>query len=171
MNHSLDAADEEVAAEQQDGDQILSCRFKRLETLFDYIPDLVLVVDHDVADAVTTRGGGLRTRKELDGGRPLQPDRVYLRREEWDGEADKTLVAKVTPSSELSGPPLILSRLPAAVDEAPSLRRVLMKDIMALLNQISQWTSCNRLHEVQERCARWLLRTHDRVEGDTFPLT
>jgi CRP-like cAMP-binding protein len=28
------------------------------------------------------------------------------------------------------------------------------------------------MHEVQERCARWLLMTHDRVGGDdTFPLT
>jgi Mn-dependent DtxR family transcriptional regulator len=24
---------------------------------------------------------------------------------------------------------------------------------------------------VQERCARWLLQTHDRVESDSFPLT
>jgi len=24
---------------------------------------------------------------------------------------------------------------------------------------------------VQERCARWLLQTHDRVDSDTFPLT
>ncbi|WP_176480107.1 helix-turn-helix domain-containing protein [Mesorhizobium sp. WSM3859] len=42
---------------------------------------------------------------------------------------------------------------------------------MALLNQIAQNTSCNRLHEVQERCARWLLQTHDRVDSDEFPLT
>lgn len=42
---------------------------------------------------------------------------------------------------------------------------------MALLNQIAQNTSCNRLHEVQQRCACWLLQTHDRVETDEFPLT
>ncbi|HET9149940.1 MAG TPA: helix-turn-helix domain-containing protein, partial [Alphaproteobacteria bacterium] len=24
---------------------------------------------------------------------------------------------------------------------------------------------------VQERCARWLLQTHDRADGDSFPLT
>jgi CRP-like cAMP-binding protein len=27
------------------------------------------------------------------------------------------------------------------------------------------------LHPVEERCARWLLMTHDRVGADTFPLT
>jgi CRP-like cAMP-binding protein len=34
-----------------------------------------------------------------------------------------------------------------------------------------QSTACNGLHSVEERCARWLLMTHDRVEGDAFPLT
>jgi CRP-like cAMP-binding protein len=42
---------------------------------------------------------------------------------------------------------------------------------MALMNQIAQVTSCNKLHEVQERCARWLLQTHDRSSSDEFPLT
>jgi CRP-like cAMP-binding protein len=46
-----------------------------------------------------------------------------------------------------------------------------MRYVMAVLNQIAQGTSCNRLHQVQERCARWLLHTHDRVEGDSFSLT
>jgi CRP-like cAMP-binding protein len=46
-----------------------------------------------------------------------------------------------------------------------------MRYIMALLNQVAQGASCNRLHEVQERCARWLLHTHDRVNGESFVLT
>lgn len=62
-------------------------------------------------------------------------------------------------------------QLLAALDKTPELRSLLMRSTMALLNQIAQGTSCNRLHEVQERCARWLLQTHDRIEGDSFPLT
>jgi CRP-like cAMP-binding protein len=31
--------------------------------------------------------------------------------------------------------------------------------------------ACYRLHPVQARLARWLLKTHDRVSGDTFQLT
>jgi CRP-like cAMP-binding protein len=61
--------------------------------------------------------------------------------------------------------------LERALPRAPVLHRILLRYLMALLNQIAQSTSCNRLHEVQERCARWLLQTHDRVESDTFPLT
>ncbi len=97
----LDPTDEEVASDRQDGDRILSQRFTRLETLFDYIPDAALVVDHDVADAVTDYlelvAEAYATREDLDEVSPLQPDRLYLRREEWDGEADKRLVAKVAP--------------------------------------------------------------------------
>jgi CRP-like cAMP-binding protein len=56
------------------------------------------------------------------------------------------------------------------VDARPHFRAVLMRYTLALLNQIAQNVSCNRLHEVQERCARWLLQTHDRVDGNSFAL-
>ena len=35
----------------------------------------------------------------------------------------------------------------------------------------AQSAGCNRLHAIEERCARWLLLTHDRTRGDTFHLT
>jgi len=57
------------------------------------------------------------------------------------------------------------------VDARPHFLAVLMRYTLALLNQVAQNVSCNRLHEVQERCARWLLQTHDRTDGDSFPLT
>jgi CRP-like cAMP-binding protein len=41
----------------------------------------------------------------------------------------------------------------------------------AMLTQISQASACNRMHPAQERCARWLLMTHDRVGRDEFELT
>ena len=41
----------------------------------------------------------------------------------------------------------------------------------ALFVQISQSTACNRVHSLQERCARWLLLTHDRVPAHEFDLT
>jgi CRP-like cAMP-binding protein len=31
--------------------------------------------------------------------------------------------------------------------------------------------ACNRLHEAEERLARWLLMVRDRMESDTFYLT
>jgi CRP-like cAMP-binding protein len=41
----------------------------------------------------------------------------------------------------------------------------------ALQALIMQSTACNVLHSVEERCARWLLMTHDRVTGDDIRLT
>jgi CRP-like cAMP-binding protein len=41
----------------------------------------------------------------------------------------------------------------------------------ALSLQIQQNTVCNALHHVEQRCARWLLTTGDRVGSDEFKLT
>jgi CRP-like cAMP-binding protein len=41
----------------------------------------------------------------------------------------------------------------------------------ATMAMLSQCVACNRAHAVEQRMSRWLLMTHDRVEGDTFPLT
>jgi CRP-like cAMP-binding protein len=41
----------------------------------------------------------------------------------------------------------------------------------ALMMQIAQGSACNRLHSAEQRCARWLLMTHDRVDRDDFELT
>lgn len=56
------------------------------------------------------------------------------------------------------------------LDKSPETRDLMLRYTMALVTQIAQITSCNRLHEVQQRCARWLLQTHDRVDSDSFPL-
>ena len=40
-----------------------------------------------------------------------------------------------------------------------------------LLDQMSQVAGCNRRHAIVHRAARWLLMTHDRVDGEEFFLT
>lgn len=40
-----------------------------------------------------------------------------------------------------------------------------------LFLQVSQVTSCNRHHDVQQRLSRWLLMMRDRVHNDELPLT
>jgi CRP-like cAMP-binding protein len=42
---------------------------------------------------------------------------------------------------------------------------------MILGIQSTQLAACNRLHDVEERLARWLLMSHDRIGGKTLPLT
>jgi CRP-like cAMP-binding protein len=51
------------------------------------------------------------------------------------------------------------------------LARTVGRYTQALLNVISQSAACNHLHSVEQRMARWLLMTHDRVDSDEFYLT
>ncbi|MFL5618131.1 MAG: Crp/Fnr family transcriptional regulator [Gemmatimonadaceae bacterium] len=53
---------------------------------------------------------------------------------------------------------------------APRIERMLYRYVLALFDQAAQHAACNRLHSLEERCARWLLMTHDRVDGDVLPL-
>jgi Crp-like helix-turn-helix domain len=41
----------------------------------------------------------------------------------------------------------------------------------AMVVQISLTAACNAVHQLNQRCARWLLQSHDRVKTDTFGLT
>ncbi|HEX2206554.1 MAG TPA: Crp/Fnr family transcriptional regulator [Longimicrobium sp.] len=52
-----------------------------------------------------------------------------------------------------------------------ALSQLLGRYTQALFTLVSQSSACNRKHPVEQRCARWLLMTHDRVGGDRFELT
>jgi CRP-like cAMP-binding protein len=58
-----------------------------------------------------------------------------------------------------------------ALERSARLRVILGAYTMAFITQTAQASACNRLHTMRQRCARWLLETHDRVQGDTFDLT
>jgi CRP-like cAMP-binding protein len=53
----------------------------------------------------------------------------------------------------------------------PTLAQQLHRFAQRLAMQTTQIAACNRLHEVEERLARWILMTHDRVPSDNLPLT
>jgi CRP-like cAMP-binding protein len=56
--------------------------------------------------------------------------------------------------------------------ELPGLERELRHFAHGHSTWLGQTAACNRLHPLDQRCARWLLQTHDRVAGaDTFSLT
>lgn len=57
------------------------------------------------------------------------------------------------------------------VEDDNSLRLMALRFSQALLDQTVQSVACNRRHATVQRCARWILMTHDRAGADTFPLT
>ncbi len=68
------------------------------------------------------------------------------------------------------------TRMPIAalreeVSRQGALRRVLDLYTHALLVQLSQGAACNRFHSVEQRFARWLLMTRDRLRSSEFHMT
>ena len=61
--------------------------------------------------------------------------------------------------------------LRGALAECPPLERELIRYAHAKLLQARQKAACNRFHQVEQRLARWLLMTHDRVSADRMHLT
>jgi CRP-like cAMP-binding protein len=53
----------------------------------------------------------------------------------------------------------------------PALYRMLHRYSQFVFETVSQSAACNRLHVIEQRCARWLLMSHDRVGRDQFDLT
>jgi CRP-like cAMP-binding protein len=51
------------------------------------------------------------------------------------------------------------------------LQSLLLRYTQALFSKLAQQSACNRLHNMEERCARWILMTQDRVGHEEFPLT
>ena len=63
------------------------------------------------------------------------------------------------------------SVLRTALSECPKLERELLRYSQLMAMQVEQIATCNRLHGVDERLARWLLMSADRVGSDALPLT
>jgi CRP-like cAMP-binding protein len=61
--------------------------------------------------------------------------------------------------------------LAEAMDRDHSLRNMLLRYVHVLFCQVSQTGLCNALHEVEQRLARWLLLSQDRIDHDELPLT
>ena len=51
------------------------------------------------------------------------------------------------------------------------LNALILRFLHSMFTQVAQTAACNRLHTLDQRLARWLLMTHDRTDGDRFPLT
>lgn len=57
------------------------------------------------------------------------------------------------------------------VSQCPGLEQQLHRFGHRFAMQTTQLAACNRLHNVEERLARWILMTHDRVISEHLPLT
>ena len=57
------------------------------------------------------------------------------------------------------------------LESAPRLQRMLSRYAAIRGMQVAQTAACNRLHDTEQRLARWLLMTQDRVDSESLPIT
>jgi len=55
--------------------------------------------------------------------------------------------------------------------ECHALREMVLQYVLSLTTLIAQTAACNRYHVIEERLARWLLMTRDRLSSDHFHMT
>jgi len=86
------------------------------------------------------------------------------------------LGANSTPNQGLAQSEVKASRI-AAKDLIAEFRQngrlneMLLRFVQSMFTQVAQTAACNRLHTLDQRLARWLLMTHDRIGENTLPLT
>jgi len=84
-----------------------------------------------------------------------------------DGSAQDEVICQVPgPGARMTA-----ERFRMVVESSPALHEMLHRYALALMGQLIRTAGCNRAHPVEERCARWLLMTSDRVGSDEFSLT
>jgi CRP-like cAMP-binding protein len=64
-----------------------------------------------------------------------------------------------------------LAALQNAFDSSPEVRRGILKFVQEQAATTNQIAGCNRLHDIQQRLARWLLMAQDRTKADSLHFT
>jgi CRP-like cAMP-binding protein len=59
----------------------------------------------------------------------------------------------------------------AAVERSNEVNRCVLRYLNVLFTQLVLSASCNRLHSLEQRCARWLLACKDRSQSDEVAVT
>lgn len=63
------------------------------------------------------------------------------------------------------------ARFRALAAQRPGVRDAVARFMADLQGELEQSAACNALHRAEQRFAKWLMRCHDRVDGDTLNLT
>jgi CRP-like cAMP-binding protein len=66
---------------------------------------------------------------------------------------------------------IALPKLQILFADCMFLRQAILRNLYVQTSQMAQTAACNRVHEVEERLARWLLLLQDLVGGDMLVLT
>jgi CRP-like cAMP-binding protein len=83
----------------------------------------------------------------------------------------RSSASRVVTQAEGTAYRISASDMQKALRSCPHLSVALLRYSQEANMEVTQIAACNRLHEVDERLARWLLMSHDRIRLDVLPLT
>jgi CRP-like cAMP-binding protein len=66
---------------------------------------------------------------------------------------------------------IAVGALQKVLESTPHLQLLLNRYAVLQGMQVAQTAACNRLHDLEQRLARWLLMTEDRVDSECLPIT
>ena len=78
---------------------------------------------------------------------------------------------RVVSQIPVSGFRMSVAAFTGALKDNGDFEGLIRRYVQSMIDQISQSVACNYLHSIEERACRWLLMCHDRVRGDSFPLS
>jgi CRP-like cAMP-binding protein len=64
-----------------------------------------------------------------------------------------------------------VAALQNTLESAPDFQLILSRYAAIRGMQVAQTAACNRLHDIEQRLARWLLMTQDRMDSGSLPIT
>jgi CRP-like cAMP-binding protein len=83
----------------------------------------------------------------------------------------ETMLQVPAAESETVAMALNVVSLRSELSQVGVFRDLLGRYAHTMFGQAMQSLACNTLHNIEERCCRWLLMTHDRIHADKFALS
>ena len=126
-------------------------------------PRHLYFVTSGIASIVTTMSGGGAVEVGLMGREGL-PGSIFLL-------GSQTGLTRCMMQVEGAGLRMRFKQFEQEFFSSPTLHRRILEHVQHDSLVLTQLSACNRLHEVEERMARWLLMVADRLESPELPLT
>ena len=125
--------------------------------------DSVYFLEEGVASILTSMANGATIEVGMIGSEGVVGVAALL-----GGEASTQQIIVQVSGAALKMP---AARCQEAFEQSPTFRAAVLRYVAVLLDLGAQTAACNRLHTIEQRCARWFLMALDRVPGDSLPMT
>src|SRR5713101_5842949 len=117
--------------------------------------DSVYFIEEGVGSVLTSMANGATIEVGMVGSEGIVGVAALL-----GGEVSAQQIVVQVPGAALKMP---AAKCREAFDQSPAFRAGVLRYVAALLDFGAQTAACNRLHTIEQRCARWFLMALDRL--------